>query len=33
MEEEVHDSDKIVAMSVIENEITVMQDLIKKSKD
>lgn len=32
MEETVHDNDKMVAMSVIENEMEVMQALIKKSK-
>ena len=32
MEEVVHDNDKMVAMSVIENEMAVMQVLIKKSK-
>ncbi len=32
MEETVHDNDKMVAMSVIENEMDVMKVLIKKSK-
>lgn len=31
MEEELHDSDKMVAMSVIENEIEVLNGLMKKT--
>jgi hypothetical protein len=32
MEEQIHDNDKMVAMSVIENEIEVIQGFIKKTK-
>lgn len=31
MEETVHDNDKMIAMSVIENELEVMKVLIKRS--
>lgn len=33
MEETVHDYDKMVAMSVIEAEMEIMQSLIKSTKD
>ena len=32
MEETVHDNDKMVAMSVVENEMEVMKVMIKRSK-
>ena len=32
MEEQVHDQDKMVSMSVIENEIEVMKECISKTK-
>ena len=32
MEEAIHDLDKIMSMTVIEHELTVLQDIIKKSK-
>lgn len=32
MEEAIHDLDKIMSMSVIEHELTVLQDIIKKTK-
>jgi hypothetical protein len=31
MEEQIHDNDKMVAMSVIENEINLMNEFIKES--
>lgn len=32
MEEAIHDLDKIMSMAVIEHELTVLQDIIKKTK-
>jgi hypothetical protein len=32
MEEQAHDNDKMTAMSVIENEMEIMNNLIKSSK-
>jgi hypothetical protein len=31
MEEQVHDNDKMVAMSIVENEMEIMKNLIKAS--